>query len=184
MMDSPKDQSYNEWLVINSKTGDSAALNELLSRWQPRLFAYALRRLGDREAAKDVVQECLLSVTKSIRRLNDPGAFPKWCYTLLDRRCADYFRASSKLNKKVTSVPAEELNKFADLSASNETLEDQLTVEQALGQLDAELAMLLKLYYQESFSILEIAEITRVPQGTVKSRLFYARKLLATLMEK
>ncbi len=182
-MDKTKNQSYNEWLVINSQLGDSRALNELLKSWHQRLFLYAVRKLGDQEAAKEVVQECLLSITKSLNSLNNPAAFPKWCYKVLDRRCTDYIRKSMKIWKYQSSLSDEVIEQIHDGTDPSWQFEEKLTIEQALKQLNPKLALLLKLYYQESFSILEIAEITGLPEGTVKSRLFYARKMLTSILE-
>ena len=64
-----------------------------------------------------------------------------------------------------------------------EKLESKLTVHRALDLLDEKLALILRLHYLESFSISEIADIIKVPPGTVKSRLFYARKTLATILQ-
>jgi RNA polymerase sigma-70 factor (ECF subfamily) len=143
-MNKTKDLSYNEWLVINSKLGDTQALNELLKDWEQRLFLYAVRKLGDQEAAKEVVQESLISIAKS---------------------------------------PLDDIEGIQGGPDMAWELEEKLTIEQALKHLDSKLALLLKLYYQESFSILEIAEITGLPEGTVKSRLYYARKMLASFLE-
>ena len=95
-MSTVKERSYHEWLVVNSQLGDRAAFDELLTAWQPRLIAYAVRRLRDREAARDVVQECLLSMTRGIGSLRDPAAFPAWCYQLLERRCVDHLRQTGE----------------------------------------------------------------------------------------
>ncbi len=57
-------------------------------------------------------------------------------------------------------------------------IESKLTVEKLLASLDSNLAALLRLYYLETLAIGEIAEILNVPTGTVKSRLFYARKMM------
>ena len=182
-MDKTKDQSYNEWLVINSQLGDSQALNELLKNWDQRFYLYAVRKLGDHEAAREVVQECLLSITKNLKQLKNPAAFPKWSYQVLNRRCADYFRKSLKIQQRQSSLSIEDIEQTLDGSDQARKQEEKLTIEQALNHLDPGLALLLKLYYQESFRILEIAEITGIPEGTVKSRLFYARKMLASLLE-
>jgi len=182
-MDKTKDQSYNEWLVINSQLGDSQALNDLLKNWDQRFYLYANRKLGDHEAAREVVQECLLSITKNLYQLKNPAAFPKWSYQLLNRRCADYFRKTSKIRQHQSSLSIEDIEQAIGGTEQAVQLEKSLTIEQALKHLDSELALLLKLYYQESFRILEIAEITGLPEGTVKSRPFYARKMLASILE-
>jgi RNA polymerase sigma-70 factor (ECF subfamily) len=182
-MNKTKDLSYNEWLVINSKLGDTQALNELLKDWEQRLFLYAVRKLGDQEAAKEVVQESLISIAKSLHSLKNPAAFPKWCYQVLDRRCTDYIRKATRVRQQQSSVPLDDIEGIQGGPDMAWELEEKLTIEQALKHLDSKLALLLKLYYQESFSILEIAEITGLPEGTVKSRLYYARKMLASFLE-
>lgn len=55
-----KQQSFNEWLFIRSQQGERDAFEQLIKGWQQQYFLYALNRLKDREAAKDVTQECLL----------------------------------------------------------------------------------------------------------------------------
>ena len=62
-------------------------------------------------------------------------------------------------------------------------MEEKLTVEQLLSKMDSSLATTLRLYYLESLTILEIAEVSDIPAGTVKSRLFYARKMMTKLLE-
>ena len=181
-MDDAKEKSFNEWLVINSQLGDESAVNQLLTAWQPRLLAYASRRLGDRELAREVVQECLLGVTRGLARLRDPAAFPGWCYKMLERRCIDAIRTRIKDQQKLSEL-AQETEPEADYPVGATQLEQNISIQQALTQLDSSLAVVLKLYYQESFTIEEIAGVLEIPAGTVKSRLYYARKTLAAILE-
>ena len=101
-MNDEKTKSLNEWLVINCQLGDRASFDKLLKAWQPRLLAYAMRRVGDREVAREVVQECLLSVSRGLVSLRDPAAFPGWCFRLLERRCVDALRSRIKEQQKLT----------------------------------------------------------------------------------
>lgn len=64
----------------------------------------------------------------------------------------------------------------------DDSVETSRTVEELLGRLDPRLALVLRLYYLEELGIDEIAEICALPAGTVKSRLYYARKLLAGVL--
>lgn len=182
-MDEARNQSYNEWLVINSQLGDSKALNELLENWYQRLLVYAVRRLEDPAAAEEVVQETLLSITRGLGKLRDPAAFPKWCFQVLDRRCSDYFRKLTKRRQHQIDTPIEALEQSHQTLELQNQLEPTLTVDKLLNHLEPEVKSLLKLYYQESFTVKEIAQITGIPQGTVKSRLYYGRKLLASILE-
>jgi len=179
-MNDAKEKSFNEWLVINSQLGDKSAFNQLIVAWQPRLMAYASRRLGDRELAREVVQECLLGVTRGLARLRDPAAFPGWCYRMLERRCIDAIRARIKDQQKLSELAQQQPEPEVSHTAQ---LEQNVSIQQALAQLDSNLAAVLKLYYQESFSIKEIAGVLEIPAGTVKSRLYYARKTLAAILE-
>ena len=180
-MDSEKDKRFNEWLVVNSQLGDKTAFNTLLQRWQPRFLAFAARRLDDREAAREVVQDVLLDISRSLVRLRSPAAFPAWSYRLLERRCVDSIRRSVAERRKRSK-----LAETGDDAVSDDTearLTDELTVERALTRLEPELVLILKLYYQDSLKLNEIAGILNIPAGTVKSRLFYARKILAVVLE-
>ena len=167
-----KRDSINEWPVIRSQQGENDAFTALVRNWQQRYYLYALNRLKDKEAAKDVTQDCLLSISRSLGNLSDPAAYPKWSFRILERRCIDWLRKTIR--------EREVIQQQATLPeiAANDGNEAKLTVEQLLAKLDSRLAAILRLYYLEAFTVNEIAEISGVPAGTVKSRLFYARKLM------
>lgn len=173
-MNQRQHNSYSEWLVVRCQLGETDAFELLVELWHRRLFLYALNRLGERESAQDVTQECLLSISRGIGSLSDPAAFPKWSYRILERRCVDWLRKTIREREQIPLSHTETEASFAETSA----LDSQLTVGQILGMLDPKLAALLRLYYLEELSIEEIAEINQVPAGTIKSRLYYARKLL------
>ena len=178
-----KERSYHEWLVVNSQLGDRAAFDTLLKEWQPRLIAYAARRIKDREAARDVVQECLLNITRSIGSLRDPAAFPAWCYQLLERRCVDHLRKLVKERDRLALESGADIDALVEIDSQSRRTEQEVLLQQVLSKLDDHLVILLKLYYQDSLTVAEIAQILDVPVGTVKSRLYYARKTLATAVE-
>lgn len=168
-------QILDEWLVTCSQSGDKQALSRLLERWRPRLLVYAQRQLGDAEAAKDVVQEALLTVSKDLRKLKDPVAFPKWCYQILHRRACDW------IAKKQRQRRNDEVLVVDTIEHSNPNVDPAL--QKALSSLDTEHYQTIKLFYVEEFSLIEIAEIFRVPVGTVKSRLFNGRQKLKQYLE-
>ena len=172
-----KQRSFNEWLIIRCQQGERDAFTALVKAWERRYYLYALNRLKDREAAKDVTQDCLLSISRSLATLSDPVAFPKWSFRILERRCIDWLRKTIRERELI-----QQQENLPDIGFSDDT-EDKLNVEQLLAKLDSRLATILRLYYLESLSIDEIAEISDVPPGTVKSRLFYARKLMMKAME-
>lgn len=171
------ERSFNEWLVLESQRGETDAFNTLMKNWEQRYFLYALNRLTSREAARDVVQESLISISKGLHRLADPAAFPKWSFRIVERRCADCLRKTIRDREFIQAQ--EELPEIE----IRDGIEEQLTVEQLLSKMDSSLAAVLRLYYLEALTIQEIAEVNDVPAGTVKSRLFYARKMMSNLLE-
>lgn len=185
-MNSIKDASYSEWLVVNAQLGDTQALERLIRLWQQRLLLYGTNKLGESAAAHDALQECLISICKGLGRLRDPAAFPKWAFQIMERRCQDHLRRVYQ-HQALQAGAEEELTDQLDESASSgpppSEADDALTLEQGLRELPGALSQVLRLYYLEGFNLKDIAEITGVPAGTVKSRLFYARKQLAALLE-
>ena len=87
-----KERSINEWLVIESQRGEKDAFNTLIKNWEQRYFLYDLNRLKSPEAAKDVTQESLISISKNLRKLSDPASYPKWSFCIVERRCVDWLR--------------------------------------------------------------------------------------------
>lgn len=171
-------QAYNEWLVIRCQQGEDEAFTALVELWHRRYYLYALRRLGDRDAALDATQECLLSISRSLGQLSDPATFPKWSFRILERRCVDSLRRKLR-DRKLFPEDGAELPEVG----SEDGVESSLTVQELLAGLDPRLEIVLRLYYLEELSLDEIAEICELPTGTVKSRLFYARKLLAGVLK-
>ena len=73
-----RDQIYGQWLVERCKSEDSAAFDELLERWQERLWRHALRLTGQVEAAWDILQETCLVISRKIGQLDDAASFSGW----------------------------------------------------------------------------------------------------------
>ena len=172
-----KERSFNEWLVMESQRGEVEAFNTLIKNWEQRYFLYALNRLKNREAAKDVTQESLISISKGLRRLADPATYPKWSFRIVERRCVDWLRKTIREREFIQAQ--EELPEIP----VHDGVEAKISIEQLLTKMDSRLASILRLYYLETLTIQEIAEVSDVPSGTVKSRLFYARKMMTRLLE-
>ncbi|MBU2986786.1 sigma-70 family RNA polymerase sigma factor [Saccharophagus degradans] len=176
------EQILNEWLVAAAQAGDSAALQRLIARWQPRLLSYSVSQLQDREAAQDVVQEVMLQITKKLMQLQDPAAFPKWAYQILQRRGIDWIRRKQTRRKYEQPMPDDE----SHVELGGTTTPDHaqnISLQQALHSLEPEAQQIIRLFYMEGFSVQEIGSIIDKPEGTVKSRLFAARNKLKQVLE-
>jgi RNA polymerase sigma-70 factor (ECF subfamily) len=170
----------DELLVLRSQEGDVAAFDELVDRWQERLWRHAWRLLGNEDAAWDALQEAWIGISRGIRRLEDPAAFPAWAYRITSNKCRDRIRRERRRREAVAAYFDQIRHAEEEASACEERSAD---LREALSRLPGRDRAILSLRYQEGFDTAEIAEILRVPEGTVKSRLHYARKRLRKYLE-
>ncbi len=167
-----------EWLVLNAQSGKPAAVEQLLRIWYPKFLRYSTHQLRSSEAAKDVVQETLLTVARKINTLKDPVAFPKWAYQILHRRGVDFQRKEIRRRERESSSGDSKLidpgpEVYADTSQR---------VNAALSGLGELSYNVIHLHYLHGLSLREIATICGIPEGTVKSRLHTARGKLKQLL--
>lgn len=176
-MNRSPEQIYDELLVLRCQDGESDAWFELAERWQGRLLRHAWRLAASREVASDAVQEAWLAIVRNIRKLDDPALFPAWAFRIVTHKCTDQVRRAvrrSKLDEELSRQPPAAP---ADNGAFAE--DDGVTaVHRAMLELPADRRALLGLHYLEGIRVNEIASILGIPEGTVKSRLFTARKAL------
>ncbi len=168
------DQALDDYLVLLAQGGSREAFARLAARWTPKLLAFASRSLSSTEAAKDVVQETWESAARGLARLDDPARFRAWLYAIAARKCADALRGKyrgARLAEKAQAI----VDEPPDAERENN---DRLDVAAALKCLPAEQRVAISLYFGEEMNVAEIAAATGVPEGTVKSRLFAARKAL------
>ncbi|MEO1303623.1 MAG: sigma-70 family RNA polymerase sigma factor [Pseudomonadota bacterium] len=163
---------YDELLVTLARTGDQKAANRLAARWYPRLLRTALRLLRDRNDAEEAVQEAWTGICRGWPRLSDPAMFPGWAFGILRRKCVDRIRHAQA--DRARSAPMEAAPEPSEPARA----ELRVEIDQALIELSEEHRLAAILYFGEGLSLNEIAAITDIPVGTVKSRLFKARQLL------
>jgi RNA polymerase sigma factor (sigma-70 family) len=177
------DQALDDYLVLLAQGGSREAFARLAARWTPKLLAFAARSLGTTESAKDAVQDTWESAWRSLRRLEDPARFRAWIYAIAARKCADALRG--KYRDRRAADAAEASAKLNDHDVDVERQEGaRIDLASALKHLPPEQRIAVSLYFGEDLDVAEIAQITGVPPGTVKSRLFAARKgLRASLGE-
>jgi len=171
----------DELLVLRCQEGDAPAFEALVDRWQNRLWRHACRLTGNEEAALDAVQETWIAISHGIRRLNDVTAFPAWAYRIASNKCRDWIRRESRRRKIQEDWFADDA---AQREAAAQTDADPArNVDEALQRLPGKDRSILSLRYEEGFDTAAIAAILDVPEGTVKSRLFYARQRLKETLE-
>jgi RNA polymerase sigma-70 factor, ECF subfamily len=174
-------------LVARIAVDDQDALHILYTRYRPRLWRYLWRRLdGDVEAVEDAMQETWLAVWRGAPGYQPRGQVAAWIFQIAHRHVAHLRRATSRalegrLRPRALDAEDDEL-----LSAVNETgsheerVLDHLALVEALRALSPAHREVLELVFHHGFALAEVAQILDIPLGTVKSRVSYARRALAT----
>jgi RNA polymerase sigma-70 factor (ECF subfamily) len=166
-------------LLARHVAGDTAAFGELVGRHRDRLWAVALRTLGDREDAADAVQDALLSAYRGAASFRGGAAVTTWLHRIVVNACIDLVRRRAA--RPVTALP----DSIADRATGRDAVADRetsLAVTAALRTLPVEQSTALVLIDIEGFSVAEAAEILDVAIGTVKSRCARGRARLAPLL--
>ncbi len=156
-------------LVERMRSGDRVAFSTLVEVHQPRIIAYCLRFLGERELARDASQEVFLTAWKERRRYRDHGTFDRYLLTIARNRCLAQHkkrRSSWALVSRYADSRVVEPRR-TDESAPMVTSE----LETALATLSLKHRDLIVLRYLEGLSLEEIREVTGLRAGTIKSRL-------------
>jgi RNA polymerase sigma-70 factor, ECF subfamily len=167
--------------------GDQQALGELYDRWSKPAFSLARRVCADEGLAEDVVQEVFIAFWREPGRF-DParGAFSSWLLTLVHHKAVDAVRRESAIRRR--TVPAAEDGEEwsvapgpgADQAALGAVVAGQ--VRDALGRLPNEQREALALAYYGGYTQREVATLTGVPLGTVKSRMFTGVQRLRSVL--
>ncbi|MEA1902807.1 MAG: sigma-70 family RNA polymerase sigma factor [Actinomycetota bacterium] len=164
-------------LLARVVAGDHEAFNEIMRSHEDRVFSVCLRIMGNREHALDATQETFLTVFRKAEQFKGDSALGTWIYRIAVNTCYDLLRKQ----KRRPSEPMPEHFEPADHSAEEEVEAAALRPEirRALGSIPPEFRSAVVLADIEGMSLLDTAQILGVPVGTVKSRVFRGRRLLA-----
>lgn len=158
-------------LVTLVLAGDRRAAARLHARWHSRLLRTARRHTGDSEMALTAVQDCWLSIWRSLPALRDADRFAPWAFGILRRRCAE--QVNRHVSDRARTGEAEAIEQGHDPAP-----DERIAIAQALSALSPVHRLAAHLFFVEGLTLAEIAEVQQVPEGTVKSRLFHARRQL------
>ncbi|HEX8026723.1 MAG TPA: sigma-70 family RNA polymerase sigma factor [Candidatus Limnocylindrales bacterium] len=161
-------------LVERARDGDDVAFAELVDLEGGRSYGIAYRILRDAERAQDAVQQAFLLAWRELPRLRDPDRFGVWLRRLLVNACYEEFRRHRRWSANVRALPLDGPAGPDDMVPADE----RDALERGFRQLTPEHRAVVVLHHHVGLSLGEIAEVTGVPVGTVKSRLFYATRLL------
>lgn len=163
--------------------GDQAAFGELYQRYKGRMYYYFFRMLGNSsEQANDFLQELFMKLIERPDSYNPNYPFSTWFYSVANNMCKNEYR---RRGVRLEYVAEEALQPMVGFQEEKAISPDQVIekVFETLSLLGEEHRSAFLLRYREGFSIKEVSEILDLPEGTVKSRLFYAKRALAEKLE-
>ena len=176
-------------LVSKAQKGDSVAMDQLFGAFYNDVYYFALKTVKDSDTACDITQESFLEIIKTIGELKEPAAFVTWMKQVTYHQCTRYF----KKKKEVLVEEDEDGNTIFDTLVDEsegaipaevyEKEEFRKTILDIINELTEQQRSAVMMYYFDELTVGQIAEIQRVSEGTVKSRLNYARKALKKSVE-
>lgn len=163
--------------VVAAASGDVAAFERLVRHMQGPVWRYVVHLVGDQALAEDISQEVFLRCHRKLDTLKDPERFVPWL--LATARNATYDAGRYKKRRPVELVGDRELGSSEDARDPHLSIE----IRDALDRIDATLREALVLVGMIGLTYREAADTIGVPEGTVKSRVFRARRLLMEMLE-
>lgn len=193
LRETPVGSLTDEQLVSAHLQGRAGAFQELYDRYRDRLIHFVTRKTGDPDRAQDLVQEAFIRVTRHLHRFDTSKKFSTWVYTIASNLSKNELRNRSRsplvLFQKLTSGWEDDHRplQFEDYSMRPDDLYRKRylrnLVEEMVKELPEHHRLVFRLRELEGKSYEEIAEITGVNLGTVKSRLHRARNSFAQRIE-
>jgi len=171
----------DETLIRAIAAGDRRAMQALYARYSVRIYRFVLRLTNDRSLAEDIASEVFIDVWRRAEGFKVKSQVSTWMLAIARHKALSALRRRSdeRLDENATAI--------ADPADDAETTVDKrdrsALVQHCLSQLSALHREVLDLVYYHEKSVDEVAEIVGAPANTVRTRMFYARKRMQTLLE-
>lgn len=175
-----KQNSTDRFLILQYKEGNTSVLPELVKRYHKIFCEKAYWVTKDREAAKDTAQESWITIINKLHTLENADSFKSWAFRIVYTKAIDKVKDRYKENERLKAIGL--------FQKGSQTIEDershiQKSLLKAIQHLPKEKQHIIRLFYAEEYSVLEISDFLNIPIGTVKSRLFKARKKLKSIIK-
>jgi RNA polymerase sigma-70 factor (ECF subfamily) len=167
-----------EWIALRCQSGEPGSFEDLIAIMERPLLYYATSLTGNADSGLDVLQDVWIKAFRNIRKLKDPGSLRSWLYTITHGIAVDRIRRNSS-RERAEQVELEDFQEAEEPSFANE---DAAAIHQALGQIGLRHREVLVLHFLEDLSIAEIAEVVGCSEGTVKSRMHYAKRAMKEIL--
>ena len=169
---------------MRALSGREDGFEELVRRYQRPIVAYVYRMVGDYEAALDLTQEVFIKVYNSLARYRSEFKFSTWIYKIAHNSAVDHLRRQGGREQALArefdgeqyDLPLE--SRRLSPEQESERAERREEIERVVSELPAAYRELVVLRHSHDLSYDEIADVTGLPLGTVKNRLFRAREVM------
>jgi len=174
-------QLYEQTIVIRSQIGDAAAFQELLTLHGPHLLLFTRKMMqSSPDRVEDLTQEIWVAIFKGLPGLLDAGKFRPWAFRIArDRIYCEYRRRKIVMQ----SLDEIELENVPEAGGTDATV-DREELQRGLHALSPQHREVLMLSFFEEMSYEEIARVTGSTLGTVRSRIYYAKRALKNALER
>jgi RNA polymerase sigma-70 factor (ECF subfamily) len=175
-------------LVATAAAGREGSFEELVKRYQRPISAYVYRMVGDYESALDLTQEIFIKVYGSLSRYRPEFKFSTWIYKIAHNCAVDYLRRNA--GRERSMVNGTESDQY-DMPIESDCLspeqesereERRVELEGIVKSLPAAYRELIVLRHSQDLTYEEIVDVTGLPLGTVKNRLFRAREMMRQIL--
>jgi RNA polymerase sigma-70 factor (ECF subfamily) len=171
-------------LVVSAANGLEGGFEELVRRYQRPISAYVYRMVGDYESALDLTQEIFIKIYGSLSRYRPEFKFSTWIYKIAHNAAIDHLRRNAGRERSLINgtesdnydLPIESEGLSPEQQSERE--EQRVEIEAVVRSLPTAYRELIVLRHSQDLTYEEIVEVTGLPLGTVKNRLFRARDMM------
>lgn len=171
-------------LVATAAQGLEGGFEELVRRYQRPISAYVYRMVGDYDCALDLTQEIFIKIYASLSRYRPEFKFSTWIYKIAHNAAIDHLRRNAGRERSINGGTESEPQQLAIESKGlspeqqSEREERRIEIESVVRLLPTAYRELIVLRHSQDLTYEEIVEVTGLPLGTVKNRLFRAREMM------
>ena len=179
-------------LVLAVRDGDAAAYRGLVEQYQNRVYSMVYGMVRNREDARDITQDAFVKAYRNLDSYRLESSFYTWLYRIAMNRAIDHLRRKKRrptaefddaIAKRDATGGIDETHHVDSPSRSLERKQLYKRIMDAMEELTEDQRQVVLLREMEGLSYKEIAAVMDIPEGTVMSRLYYARKRLQKLLE-
>lgn len=180
---------FENEIILSVLRGNVNDFEKLVTAYEKNVYNIALRMVGDPEDAADMTQETFIKAYRALSSFRGDSKFSSWLYRIASNVCLDFLRSRSRHPQVSLSTVDEDDRATFELPDMRQNPEEQLmkklgmeAVRRGLEQLPEQQRQILVLRELGGLSYAELAQTLGLEEGTVKSRIFRARKRLCALL--